>query len=215
MPMLPEYLPTERRLLTKLNSPEKIQDYLDGLPINFETRGETYMSPRQVMRLATAHCMEGALFAAAALEFHGQKPLLMDLSVELPDTDHVVALFKRGGYWGSISKTNHAVLRYREPVYKTLRELALSFFHEYFTHGGRKSLREYSAPFSLVQFNKDGWQTSEDDLFDIVNALDASRHYKLINSAQVRKLRKASKIEIAAGKLIEWKEPRPAKRKSP
>src|SRR3990167_915161 len=100
----------ERRLFQKLNTPQKIQDYLDALPVNFERKGETYMSPRRVVRATTAHCFEGALFAAAVLAYHGQKPLLLDFRTIPSDEDHVVALFKQYSYWGAISKTNHAIL---------------------------------------------------------------------------------------------------------
>src|SRR3989344_2594968 len=139
--------PAERKVLAKLNSPQKIQDYLDTLPINFELQGETYMSPRRVIRNRIAHCFEAALFAAAAIAYHGQKPLLMDFQTIPDDEDHVVTLFKQNGYWGAISKTNHAILRYREPIYKSPRELAMSYFNEYTMYDGRKSMRAYSAPF--------------------------------------------------------------------
>ena len=128
------------RLYTKLNSPAKIQDYVNTLPANFEPTGETCMSPLRVVETGTAHCMEGAMLAASVLRFHGARPLVMDLRAKRPDQDHVVALFQAGGYWGAISKTNHAVLRYREPIYKTLRELALSFFHEYFENTTGKTM---------------------------------------------------------------------------
>src|SRR3989338_9515056 len=112
--------PIERRIFVRLNSPRKIQDYLDTLSINFETAGETYMSPRRVIREKTAHCFEGALFACAAFAYHGHKPLLLDLVTIDRDEDHVVAIFKSpptgGGLWGAISKTNHPILRYGDPV---------------------------------------------------------------------------------------------------
>ena len=133
--------PPESDLFQKLSTPQKIQDYLDTLSINFESSGETYMSPRRVLRAKTAHCFEGALLAATALSYHGQRPLLLDFRTIPADEDHVVALFQQNGYWGAISKTNHAILRYREPVYKSVRVLAMSFFHEYLMRDGRKSLR--------------------------------------------------------------------------
>ena len=111
------------------------------------------MSPRFVIKNKTAHCMEGALLAAAVLEFHGAKPLVMDLRSEDHDFDHVVAVFKQFGHWGTVSKTNHAVLRYREPIYQSIRELAMSYFHEYFDGKGRKTLREYSRLFNLRYFD--------------------------------------------------------------
>src|SRR3954468_3158885 len=139
----------EFRVLKKLNSPRKVQDFLDTVPINFERGGETCMSPLRTLRRNRAHCMEGALVAALALWMHGRPPLIMDLKTSNDDVDHLVAVFKIGRHWGGITKTNHAVLRYREPVYRDLRELAMSFFHEYFLDSGKKTLRAYSEPFDL------------------------------------------------------------------
>ena len=141
--------PLERDLLQKLSTPQKIQDYLDTLPINFELQGETYMSPRRVIKEKTAHCFEGALLAAAALAYHGQPPLLMDFQTVPDDEDHVVALFKQHDHWGAISKTNHGILRYRDAVYTSPRELAMSYFHEYLEWNGKKSLRYYSKSYDL------------------------------------------------------------------
>ncbi len=197
----------EARLFWQLNSPKKIQDFLNQLKINFEKKGDTCMSPRYVLKTKTAHCMEGALFAAAALEFHNWPPLVIDLRAVDDDFDHVVTVFKQFGCWGAISKTNHAVLRYREPIYKSIRELVLSFFHEYFDDNGRKNLRGYSLPVSLKRFNKLNWRTSEKNLFKIPQYLDDIKHYKILSRRQIKNLRKADKIEIKAGKLVEWKRP--------
>lgn len=201
-----EYSKSEIKLFKKLDSPKKIQDFLNTLKFNFEKNGETCMSPRFVLKTKKAHCMEGAMLAAAILEFHGHKPLVMDLrSVKPHDDDHVVAVFKQFGCYGAISKTNHAVLRYREPIYKTLRELALSYFHEYFLNNGKKTLREYSLALDLNYFNKLGWRISSEDLFDIPHYLDSIRHFKILSSVQIKNLRKADKIEIKTGKIVEWK----------
>jgi hypothetical protein len=200
--------PREQAIFRKLSSGQKIQDYLDALPINFERRGETYMSPRRVIRTKTAHCFEGALLAAAALAVHGQPPLLMDFRTAPTDEDHVVALFRSGGLWGAISKTNHAILRYRDPVYRSPRELAMSYFHEYFQPNGKKSLRAYSAPFDLRRFRPDKWVTAEDDLHWLVNALDATRHFLTVPKKTMRRVRPAAKVELKAMKVIEWKPPR-------
>jgi hypothetical protein len=196
----------ETKIFKKLNSPKKIQDFLENLKINFEKQGETCMSPRSVLVSGKAHCMEGAMLAAAALEFHGYKPLLLDLrSVKPGDNDHVVAVFKQFGSFGALSKTNHGVLRYREPVYKTIRELALSYFHEYFLDSGKKTLREYSDLLDLNYFNNLNWRTSEDDLFEIPHYLDTIKHYKILSPAQIKNLRMADGIEIEMGKLTDWK----------
>ena len=201
------YTKEEIKLFQKLNSPKKIQDYINSLKINFQNKKETCMSPRQVLKAKKAHCMEGAMLASAILEFHGRKPWLLDLrSVKRPyDDDHVVAVFKEGGSFGAISKTNHAILRYREPIYRTVRELAISYFHEYFLDDGSKTLREYSALFNLSHFDKINWRTSSRDLFEIPRYLDKVKHYSLLSEKQIRNLRKADKIEIIAGKLVEYR----------
>jgi hypothetical protein len=125
--------PDERAVFKKLSSPILIQDYLEALPQNFsKSAGETCRSPRRLLRDKKAYCFEGALFAAAALAYHGRKPLLLDLQTTNDDQDHVVALFRQDGLWGALSKTNNPVLRWRDPVYKSVRELAMSYFHEYF-----------------------------------------------------------------------------------
>lgn len=199
------YNTQEEKILRKLNSPAKIQDFLNSLKINFEEKGETCMSPRRVLKYRKAHCMEGAMLAGAALQFHGLKPLVIDLKAKRPDDDHVVTVFRANGAWGGITKTNHAVLRYREPVYKTIRELAVSFFHEYFNHKGIKTLREYTLPIDLSRFNKQAWQTAEEELFYIPEFIDNAKHLAILSSKQARGLRKADKVEIDAGKLVEWK----------
>lgn len=199
------YSPDEVKIFRKLNSPKKIQDFLNSIEFNFEKEEETCLSPVGVLKSKKAHCVEGAIFAAAALEFHGRKPLILDLrATEKPyDFDHVVAVFKKDGYFGAISKTNHAVLRYREPVYKTLRELVMSYFHEYFLDDGRKTLREYSDLLDLNKFNKKEWRTSENNLFEIPEYLDEIKHYKILTDLQIRDLRLADKVEIEAGKVTE------------
>lgn len=198
---------SEKRLLAKLNTPQKIQDYLDTLSINFELDGETYLSPRRVIREQRAHCMEGALFAAAALAYHGNRPLLMDLQTADPDDDHVVALFRDGLRWGAISKTNHPILRYRDAVYHSPRELAMSYFHEYFLEeNGKKTLRTYSVPFDLSKIAPEKWVTTGEDLGWLAGELDWSRHFPLISKSSVEKLRPASAIERRANALTEWKE---------
>lgn len=196
--------PLERAVFSKLDSPKKIQNYLDTLPINFEMSGETYMSPRRVMRHKTAHCFEGALLAAAAIAYHGKKPFLLDLVTIDRDEDHVVALFTEDGLWGAISKTNHPILRYRDPVYKTVRELAMSYFHEYMMDDGTKSLRRFSKPFDLSRYSPAEWVTAEKDLFWLVETLDSSKHFSVAPPRAMRKLRKASKLETKAINVTEW-----------
>lgn len=196
-----EYSSQEIKLFKKLNSPAKIQDYLNTLKHN---KKDTWRSPRNVIKHKEAYCIEGAVLAAAILEFHGHKPLIMDIRGVDPDVDHVIAPFKLNGYWGAISKTNYAVLRYREPVYKTLRELVMSFFHEYFLDSGKKTLRDYSVPLNLDKFKKQNWQTSEKSLENIAEHIDTVKHISIINKKQIKNLRKADSLEIAVGKLREW-----------
>ena len=193
----------EFRVLKKLDTPRKVQDFLDTVPINFERGGETCMSPLRTLRRNRAHCMEGALLAALALWMHGRPPLIMDLKTSDDDVDHLVAVFKIGRHWGGITKTNHAVLRYREPVYRDLRELAMSFFHEYFLDSGKKTLRSYSEPFDLREWDPN-WMTSADDLWDLEAAIDASRHWSILSRRGIAGLRRADAIEVRAGKLKEW-----------
>ncbi len=200
------YSKKEISLFKKLSTPSKIQDYLNSIAFNFEKNGQTCFSPREVIKKRTAHCAEGAIFAAAVLEYHGHKPLILDLrSTTKPyDYDHVVAIFKIDGYFGAISKTNHAVLRYREPVYRTIRELVMSYFHEYFLDTGKKTLREYSDLLDLNKFNKLDWRTTDKNLFDIPAYLDDIKHHKILTPKQIRNLRLADKIEIEAGKIREY-----------
>lgn len=195
----------ELRILNRLKNPRKIQDFLNELRINFEENGDTCMSPRMVLRTNKAHCMEGALLAAVALRMHGHKPLVVDMTSTRKDFDHVIAVFRKNGHWGAISKTNHAVLRYREPVYKTIRELVMSFFHEYFNDNGIKTLRSYAGPVDLSRFDKKAWMTAEEDVWYIPEYLADIRHKKILSIKQVLGLRKADEIEIKAGKLVEFK----------
>ncbi len=195
---------SEEKIYKKLNTPVKIQDFLDSLKTNFEKEGETCYSPRMVLKYKKAHCIEAAMLAASVLWYHGQKPLLLDLVTTDDDFDHVVCLFQIDGFWGAISKSNHAVLLYRDPIYKTIRELVLSYFHEYFLDSGKKTLRTYSEPFDLRKLAKD-WVTSEKSLLYIGDALDESKHFKLLTGKQLRTLRKADNIQIKAGLITKHK----------
>lgn len=193
-------------VLRTLSSPNKIQDYLDSISFNLEKRGETCMSPSMVLANKRAHCIEGAMLAAAALYLNGEKPLLLNLKVHhSSDYDHVVALYKRNGYWGAISKTNHAVLRFRDPIYKTVRELALSYFHEYFlVRTGEKTLLGYSKPINLMRFGKK-WITSSENLWHIAETIFDSPHTAIVPKENKKYIRKASSIERKVAKIPETK----------
>ena len=194
----------EKILLQKLNTPAKVQDFLNGLSFNFEKHSETLKSPILTLRSKNAHCFEGALFGAYVLSIHGFTPYLMHLKAIDGDYDHVVVPFKMGHFWGALSKTNHAVLRYREPIYKNIRELALSYFHEYFLDNGEKTLRQYSALLNLNTLKKD-WITAEKNFWFIDKKLDKIKHYNIVPKFYIKKLRKADPIEIGAGKIVDWK----------
>lgn len=200
--------PSELRLLRRLNSPRKVQDYLNTLQQNFEPEGDTCFSPRRVLREKRAHCIEGAMLAALAFRLQGQKPLILDLESARHDFDHVVALFKQHGCWGAVSKTNHGVLRYREPVYRTIRELVLSYFHEYFDKKGFKTLRRYSKPVDLSRFDKEGWMTNEKDNWFVAQHLVEVEHLRILTRSQMASLRRADAIEIEMGEIVEWKKPK-------
>jgi hypothetical protein len=200
--------PAERKLFRRLDTPQKVQDYLDSLPVNFEQKGQTYMSPRRVIHEKVAHCFEGALFAAAVCAFHGEKPLLMDFQTIPEDEDHVVALFRQNGNWGAISKTNHGILRYRDPVYATPRELAMSYFHEYLMHDGRKSLRAFSKPFDLSAIAPRRWVIAPEELHWLVDRLDNVKHFPAVPRKNLRVLRKASYVELRVMDILEWKKPK-------
>jgi hypothetical protein len=196
--------PEEVKLLKKLNTPQKIQDYLDSIPQNSEKNGETCMSVRRVIRERKAHCMEGAMLACAALLLAKQKPLILSLQVTSEDQYHALALYKQGGYWGAISKTNHAVLRFRDPVYKTVRELALSYFHEYFlTSSGKKTLRGYSKPVNLRSFGY-GWLTDEEDLWEVTETIYEMDHTQIVPEKNLKLLRNAQEVERRAASIKEW-----------
>lgn len=196
--------PAERQVFAKLNSPQKIQDYLDRLPINFELAGETLMSPRRVMREQKAHCIEAALFAAAVIAYHGSPPLLLDLQTKAEDEDHVVALFKKNNLWGAMSKTNHMILRWRDPVYRSVRELSMSYMHEYYMSNGKKTLLAYSRLFDLRRYKPEQWVTAEKNLEWVAEDLDISKHFPIAPKKVLATLRKASPIERAASELVEW-----------
>lgn len=197
--------PAERRLFKKLNTPAKIQDFLDTLASNVLTsRQHTMMSPRRVLEARKAHCVEGAMLAAAALGYHGHGPLLMDLESSDDDLDHVVTVFKEKGLWGAISKTNYPVLRWRDPIYMSPRELMASYFHEYFLDSGKKTLLRWGGPFNLKKFDPATWVTAIGDVDWVPEALGKAPHSPFAPASVLKKLRKASKIEIKTTLTREW-----------
>lgn len=198
--------PEMRQLFSKLSAPQKIQDYLDTVPANFELDGETNYSPALMMKMKKGHCFEGAIFAASVLAFHGERPLLLDFETLPKDEDHTVTLFKQNGHWGAISKTNHAVLKYRDPVYASVRELAMSYFNEYYLWDGTKSMIAYSKPFDLSKIPPEQWITTDQSLDWLMHRISKSGYYAFLPPKT--KLRKASRVELEALKHTEWKKPR-------
>ena len=199
----------EFNTLRRLDTPQKIQAFLNAVPINHELDGETILSVREVLRQRRAHCIEGALVAACSLWIHGEAPLVMHLDCDPCDYPHVLTLFRRRGAWGALSKTNGVCLRYRDPIYRSLRELAMSYFHEYFDKRGRKTLRSFSGAFDLSRLDSALWVTHDKACVETHARLAALRHYPLISRRQERLLSKRDPFERKAARLVEY--PRPPK----
>ena len=187
----------EMETLKSLATPYSIQLFLDECDYN--TTEET-RSPGYVVTHKRAHCLEGAIFAAACLELQGRPPLVLDLQA-VNDDDHVIAVFKQDQCWGGIAKSNFTTLRYREPVYRTLRELAMSYFDFYFNTRGDKSLRAYSLPYNLNRFNPMKWRTTMKDLEDIGYFLDEVKHFPLISKAQAGRLERATPLLLESSMM--------------
>ena len=197
----------EFAVLKQLDTPQKIQDFLNAIPINHEPDGETILSVREVLRQRRAHCIEGAFVAACALWIHGAPPFVMDMECDPSDYPHVIALFRPGSAWGAISKTNGAVLRYRDPVYRSLRELAMSYFHEYFNKRGYKTLRRYSVAIDMRRIDPGLWVTSSTNCDEANDRLTAARHYPLITWRQERRLARRDPFERRAAKILQYPKP--------
>lgn len=181
------FTPFELRSLRSLSTPTKIQRFLDSLPYHLEG---TAWSPRRVLRERTAHCLEGAIFAAAALRVNGFPPLLMDMEAK-QDTDHVLAVYKVRGHWGAVAASNYASCRFREPVYRTLRELAMSYFNTYFNLRRERTLRTFSRPVNLARFDHLDWMTTEKAVWFIPEYLCDISHTRLLKPAMIPRLTRA------------------------
>jgi hypothetical protein len=190
-----EWTKEEIKIFNALSDPNKIQRFLDSLDYNpnYECR-----SPRWVLRKRSAHCFEGAIFAAAALQFIGFKPLLVDMKA-FNDDDHVIAIFKINGYWGAVAKSNFTTLRYREPVYRSIRELVMSYFDFYFNLFGEKTLRSYSLPLDLTIFTQRHWTTTDEDLEYIGDKIEGLHHFDVVTHEMTEKLYIASETLLKAG----------------
>ena len=189
----------ELALFRTLSRPEKIQQFLDeGLNYNKEPGGPTCRSPRRVLRDRVAHCIEGALLAAAAFRMHGLPPVIVDMEA-VRDDDHLLAVFRHGRFWGAVGKSNYAGLRFREPVFRSLRELVMSYYPFYYNLDGEFSLRTYSRPVDLRRFDGIGWMTAEEELWAINDYLCEIPHRNLLTPGQVRKRRWVDRRLYEAG----------------
>jgi len=187
--------PKELRKLRSLKNPHGIQKFLDAMPYHL---ADTGWSPRVVLRENTSHCFEGAMFAAAALRANGFPPLVIDLEAE-HDTDHVVAVYRQHGHWGAIAKSNYTGCRYREPVYRTFRELALSYFEVYFNLRRERSLRTFSRPVNLARFDRLQWMTTEKPLWFVAEYLFTIRHFNLLRHGMAKRLHRLDDRSFRAG----------------
>ncbi len=178
------FSPAELRKLRNLKTPLGIQRALDKMPYHL---ADTAWSPRRVLAENSAHCYEGALFAAAALRANGYPPLIFDLEAD-NDTDHVIAIYKQGGHWGAVAKSNYTSCHGRDPVYRTLRELALSYFHGYFNMRRERTLRRFSVPFNLKYFDKQSWMTTEKPVWFVAEHLFTIRHFPLLRKGLEKSL---------------------------
>lgn len=199
--------PREYERLKRLKTPQRIQAFLNAIPINHELGGETVHSVRSVLRHRRAHCIEGAFVAACALWIQGEPPLVMHLDCDLSDYPHVIALYRRHGAWGAISKTNGLALRFRDPVYRTLRELALSYFHEYSDKRGRRTLRSYSGAYDLRRLDTSKWITNDADCWEVHDRLAALHHYPLVR-ARVDHLSRRDPFEQRMASAVQYPRPR-------
>ncbi|MGE0004753.1 MAG: hypothetical protein AB7S92_04105 [Parvibaculaceae bacterium] len=192
----------EIRIFARLSAPEKIQNFITDMPSNAEPDGDTCYSVRTALRKNRCHCIEGAFIAACALMLHGSRALLMDFQAR-GDDDHVLALFRRGRFWGAISKSNSIWLRWRDPVYRTPRELAMSYFHEYIL-GPKKSLRRVSRPFDIGAYRPEDWITAEEDCWNMAGEIDRAPHVELVTAAQAGQLKLRDRLETYADTIKEY-----------
>jgi hypothetical protein len=172
----------ERHTISKLKSPGKIQAFLDSIPYSSDP---IYRCPLRVLRDRVAHCFDGAVFAAAALRRIGYPPLILEMIPNSRDDDHLLALFKQEGHWGAIAKSNFAGIRFREPIFRTLRELVLSYFEHYYNIEREKTLRGYTVPLNLTTFDKYDWMTEDEAMDRIAQRTDEIRRFFLLTPKMI------------------------------
>ncbi len=189
---------SERKMMARLTTPRKIQDFLDEVPYSLET---IYRCPLRVLRDRVAHCYDGALFGAAAVRCLGYPPLILNMPAILHDDDHLLALYKRDGRWGAVAKSNFVGLRFREPIYATLHELVMSYFEEFYNVERKKTLRSYTVPLNLKAFDKLNWMTSDAPLERIGARLDEIRKVRLLTRRMIANLSLVDERSYQAGLL--------------
>ncbi len=187
---------SERRILAQMTTPMRIQAFLDKLPYSVETG---YRCPLRVLREHVAHCFDGALFGAAALRRLGYPPLILDMLAIVQDDDHILALYKRNGHWGAVAKSNFAGLRFHEPIYRTLHELVMSYFEQFYNMERKKTLRSYTVPLNLKAFDKFNWMTSDEPLERVGERLDEIRKVHVLTRSMIAGLSLIDERSYRAG----------------
>ncbi len=188
----------EHRRMAQLTTPRKIQDFLDALHYSVES---VYRCPLRVFREHTAHCFDGALFGSAALRRLGYPPLVLNMAASVEDDDHLLALYKRDGHWGALAKSNFVGLRFREPIYRNLRELVMSYFEQFYSVEHKKTLRGYTVPLNLKAFDKLHWMTSDESLERIGEQLDEIRSVRILSRGMIAGLSPVDERSYEAGLL--------------
>jgi hypothetical protein len=186
----------ERQVLAALASPYHIQSFLDTLTYSADP---FYRCPLRALREHAANCFDGAVLGAALLARLGHPPLIMELLPNERDDDHLLAVYREGGCWGAVAQSNFVGLRLREPLYRSLRELAMSYFEQYFNALGEKTLRAYRRPLCLRAFGGEHWLVRDEALEHIASRLDDLRSVPLLTAGQAARLAPVDAESLRAG----------------
>jgi len=197
----PSHLFTKSELakLKNLNTLEKISNHLESMPYDAY---DGYRCVKETLGLGKAHCAGGALLAAACLWYHGFEPCLVSLEAEKDDS-HFICVYTINGYWGSLSKSNFTTLRSRDPVFKTVRELIMSYWNFYFNLEGYKSLRTFTRPITLSQSdgNTEWLDGIGKDLDWVDEIFEDKKEYSLVPKTQLKYMLTANKSQLNASLL--------------